>query len=164
MHSTLRRRTTTAGLALALAVGAPAAGAAAGVEPSHEAMKQYLQDSGTAPLPGPTTGSDLGGAGANSLVSPDAADTAASLGAAAGQSLVSPDSRDAAANPGGPGAVQAPPVPVAEPSIRVVEVTDSGGLDWGDVAIGAAMALGLGLLGVAAATATMRYRHSHAAP
>lgn len=88
------------------------------------------------------------------LRSPDARDSARIVEARQSQDLRSPDARDAA---DGRGTFSAPEVTV----VRIDETSPSsgGGLDWGDVGIGAGGLLGVILLASGTGLAVMHRRH-----
>jgi hypothetical protein len=89
------------------------------------------------------------------LRSPDARDAA--MAAQAPQDLRSPDARDAA---DGRGSFNAPEVTV----VKVLESSPSGGLDWGDVGIGAGGLLGLILVGLGGTLVVMHRRQVRRKP
>ena len=74
-----------------------------------------------------------------------------------GQDLRSPDSRDAA---DGRGTFNAPEVTV----VKVSEPSSSGGLDWGDVGIGAGSLLGLILVGLGSTLLVVHRRQARRQP
>jgi hypothetical protein len=91
--------------------------------------------------------------------SPDAIDYNAAAAELKQFDARSPDAQDFAAgrNPGDQ------PVPKIVTVPRIVEVTNSGGLQWDDVAIGAGGAMGLVLLAAGGVVTVTRRRHPGAA-
>lgn len=71
------------------------------------------------------------------------------------QDLRSPDARDAAA---GRGTFSAPNVTVVK--LRPTPIASDGGIDWGDVGVGAGGMLGLALLALAGSSAIAHRRQS----